>query len=127
MSISDVMQKGVVSVSPELPIAELETFLSSEEIGGAPVIDNTGKLVGVVSQTDIIRALSEEGDLYEMLAPELTVEDIMTESVLMVPTDAEVKDVARQMVDARVHRVLIADDDGVCGIVTSFDLLRLLL
>jgi CBS domain-containing protein len=127
MVISDVMQKGVVSVSPELPIAELEAFLSSEEIGGAPVIDGTGKLVGVVSQTDIIRSLSEEGHLYEMLAPEFTVEDIMTASVLTVPTDADVKDVARQMVDARVHRVLIADEDGVCGIVTTFDLLRLLL
>ena len=55
------------------------------------------------------------------------VEDIMTASVLMVATDTEVKEVARQMVDARVHRALIADEDGVCGIVTTFDLLRLLL
>ena len=129
MNASDVMEKGVVSVSPELPVAELESFLSSEEISGAPVVDDTGKLLGIVSQTDVIRALSEESSdaLHELLAPDLTVEQIMTSSVLTVTEDEDVKRVARKLVDGHVHRAIVVDGDGVSGIITSFDLLRLLL
>lgn len=127
MRVEDVMQQGVVAVSPELPIAELEAFLASEEIGGAPVLDQNGKLVGIVSQSDIIRALSEEGELHNLLAPELSVEDIMTASVLTTTADEEIKILAKRMVEARVHRALVVDAEGLAGIVTSFDLLRLLL
>jgi CBS domain-containing protein len=129
MKASDVMEKGVVSVSPELPVAELESFLSSEEISGAPVVDDAGKLLGIVSQTDVIRVLSEESSdaLHELLAPDLTVEQIMTSSVLTVTEDEDVKRVARKLVDGHVHRAIVVDGDGVSGIITSFDLLRLLL
>jgi CBS domain-containing protein len=123
------MQRGVVSVSPELPVAELEAFLTSEEISGAPVIDTNGKLLGIVSQTDVIRALSEEPsvDLKELLTPDLTVENIMTSGVLTVTEHHEVPDVARAMLDAGVHRAVVMSGEDVVGIVTSFDLLRLLI
>ena len=129
MNASDVMVKGVVSVSPELLVAGLEAFLSSEEISGAPVVDETGTLLGVVSQTDVIRVLSEESSdaLHELLAPDLTVEQIMTRSVVTVSEDEDVKSVARKMVDGHLHRAIVTNGDGVSGIITSFDLLRLLL
>ena len=44
MKVREVMQKGVVSVSPELPVSELEAFLTSEQISGAPVLDDMGRL-----------------------------------------------------------------------------------
>ena len=61
-----------------------------------------------------------------MLAPDMSVEDIMTPDVLCVPPDASVESVAQKMVDAGVHRALVVDDATLCGIVTSFDLLRVL-
>ena len=129
MKTAEVMQRGVVSVSPELPVAELEAFLTSEEISGAPVIDTNGKLLGIVSQTDVIRALSEEAsvDLRDLLTPDLTVDNIMTSSVLTVTEDDEIPDLARKMLDGGVHRAIVVSGDDVTGIVTSFDLLRLLL
>ena len=129
MNASDVMVKGVVSVSPGLLVAEFEAFLSSEEISGAPVVDETGTLLGVVSQTDVIRVLGEESSdtLHELLAPDLTVEQIMTRSVVTVSEDQDLKSVARKMVDGHLHRAIVTNGDGLSGIITSFDLLRLLL
>ena len=124
----DAMQSSVATVSPELSVAELEKFLSEEEISGAPVVDDKGTLVGIVSQTDVLRALSEETStaLSDMLAPDMSVEDIMTPDVLCVPPAASVESVAQKMIDAGVHRALVVDDATLCGIVTSFDLLRVL-
>ncbi len=123
----DVMQKGVMTVNPELPIESFEEFLNTEEISGAPVQDEMGNIIGVVSKTDLVRALShrEEGG-EDPLGGELTVEDIMTPDVVTVSPDDEVKAVARIMVEGKLHRVLVADTEGVRGIVTSFDLLKLL-
>ena len=129
MRARELMQKGVMSVSPELPVAELEEFLSGEQISGAPVLGARGELLGIVSQTDIVRALSERGpsDLLELLGPDQAVEEIMTREVLTVSEDDDVREVARKLVEGGVHRALVTDGDGVTGIITAFDMLRVLL
>jgi CBS domain-containing protein len=128
MKASDLMQKGVVVVSPELRIDQFEELLTSEDISGAPVVDTNGALVGIASKTDIVRALSEE--LRERadsdLGSNLTVEDIMSGEVVTVGPDEDAKAIARKMIDGHLHRVLVVNESDVIGIVTSLDLLRLL-
>jgi CBS domain-containing protein len=128
MRVADLMQKSVITVSPELPVGELERLLSEEEIGGVPVVADDGRICGVVSKTDVVRALAEtvEGGLGELFPPEESVEDIMTPTVVTVGPDAPLSEVARLMVDGRLHRVLVADQGRLLGIVTTFDLLRVL-
>ena len=124
---ADLMQKGVLSVSPELPVSDFEGFLTGEDISGAPVVDARGDLLGIASKTDIVRALGTESrQLVELLPEGLTVEDIMTRDVVCVAPEDDVKRVAQCMVEGGLHRVLVVDSDGVTGIITSFDLLRLL-
>lgn len=128
MKASDLMQKGVVVVSPELRLDQFEELLTSEDISGAPVVDTNGALVGIASKTDIVRALSEE--LRERsdsdLGSNLTVEDIMSGEVVTVGPDEDAKAIARKMIDGHLHRVLVVNESDVVGIVTSLDLLRLL-
>jgi CBS domain-containing protein len=128
MKASDLMQKGVVVVSPELGLDQFEELLTSEDISGAPVIDTNGALVGIASKTDIVRALSEE--LRERsdsdLGSNLTVEDIMSGEVVTVGPNEDAKVIARKMIDGHLHRVLVVNETDVIGIVTSLDLLRLL-
>jgi IMP dehydrogenase len=128
MRAGELMQEGVVSVSPELPVAELEELLVGEEITGAPVLGSRGELLGIVSQTDIVRAIGESGpaDLKELLAPELCVEEIMTRDVLVVSEGDDVRDVARKMLESKVHRALVHDGDTIVGIISAFDMLRVI-
>ncbi|MBW2281845.1 MAG: CBS domain-containing protein [Deltaproteobacteria bacterium] len=123
MRVQDVMQKGIISVSPELALKDFEELLTGEDISGAPVTGSDGKLVGVASKTDIVRALAEDASQRDILAPELSVEDIMTTDVITVAPDAELRAVARMMIDGNLHRVIVTDGDDVLGIVTTFDLL----
>ncbi len=146
------MQTRVRTVSAEESLLELERFLLAENLSGAPVTDG-GKLVGVVSRSDVLRQLiveraeSEYAADYElawgMLGGEerdverwitdtaaeqlagLKVKDAMIHDVKTVSPDTPVEDVARLMIDKGIHRVIVTDGGELAGIVTSMDLVRL--
>lgn len=146
-----VMSREVLAVDADMTVHELASFLTENQITGAPVLDRRGRLVGVVSETDIAEAeleraqtIDDGGDAaFEMrgfeddveraemrgmhLEPiDLTVRDIMTPTAYTVPHDTTVEELARTMVSGRIHRLLVTRDSHVVGIVTSLDLLKLL-
>ncbi len=144
LKVRDVMTSDPVCVSPSTTIRELARIFEEHEISGAPVIDHSGRVIGVVSKTDLIRRCSEgTGDiapayLFEVLSdqeddtdsgeiipePLVCVEDFMTEDPLMVAPTTHASAAAKLMYDKRIHRIIIADDDRFpVGIVTSMDLL----
>ncbi len=85
-----------------------------------------GKLLGIASKTDIVRVLSEQvSERYEVFDDDLRVEDFMTPDVVTVGPDEDVKSIARRMIDGQLHRVLVTEGGEVLGIVTAFDLLKL--
>lgn len=148
---ADLMNDDVLTVREEMAVHDLAEFLIENEISGAPVLAHGGKLVGVVSVVDIVASASEEAsiendvrsahfylrDLQEAYSEEeirdlhiengdLTVGDIMTPSVYTVEEDASVSEVASMMLNAHLHRVLVTRDEELVGIISSSDLLGLL-
>lgn len=129
MKISELMQKTVVTVSPELPVEAFEELLNAEGISGAPVVgDQDLEAIGVASKTDIIRVLSEERSEWvrDLIGSEFTVADIMTEDPVITAPGDDVAHVARTMIDGQVHRVLVVEGGELVGIVTPFDLLSVI-
>ncbi len=145
----DVMNDQILTVTEEMSAHELATFLTDHEISGAPVEDADGRLIGVVSTTDLARTAFESGsaedeehpfyrswaedsldldDLADLHIEEegLQVRDIMTPTVFAVEVDAPISHVARSMLDGHLHRLLVIEGQRVVGIVSTSDLLRLL-
>jgi CBS domain-containing protein len=142
----DVMTREVVTVSPELGLSELCRVLAEADISGAPVVDQQGKLLGMVSKTDVMRALSVGrqapglpssslhflglADTMSGMAEDSEEEafgrviDVMTADVERVEPETPVHTAARIMSDKRIHRLVVAHEDRVAGIVTSLDLLE---
>lgn len=140
----DVMTAEPVCVSPATTIRELARVFEDHEISGAPVVDQQGRLVGVVSKTDLIRrcaegtndipsaylfeVLCEQGDQDEngevIPEPLVCVEDFMTEDPVVVSPEVSGATVARLMFERRIHRVIVVDQEKFpLGVVTSLDLL----
>jgi CBS domain-containing protein len=148
---ADVMNTQVLAVRPDITVRELATLLTENEISGAPVTDGHGRLLGMVSLSDIAEgeagevglaqsesdpeasvhgwedeATSDEMRELHVEGGEALVRDIMTPTAYTVPDDTPVSLLARTMVAGRVHRLLVVRDQRVVGIVTSLDLLTLL-
>jgi CBS domain-containing protein len=151
LTARDIMQAEPRSVSPDTTLPDLQRTLLSTGMSGFPVVQE-GRLVGVVSRSDVVRNLAVEQSLGEMLSDyqrdvgcenadeafldrvarhvgsrieKLRVEDVMTRSVISLPADAPLQLVARVLVDNRIHRLLIVEGERLLGLVSSTDLVRL--
>jgi CBS domain-containing protein len=157
ITAADLMNPTVLAVRDDMTLRELAAFLVRNQITGAPVEDGGGRLVGVVSTVDIAEAVLEsagetgepaaagraeggffaldweeepdEDDLADLRRAEedLLVRDIMTPSVYSVSEDATVSEIASRMLDSHVHRLLVTREGRPVGIITTSDLLGLLI
>ncbi len=149
---ADVMTPTILKVDEATTLPELANFLIDHEITGAVVINDEGAPVGVVSFTDIAAATAlsgesleskrsgrgfysegwadtfDESDLVGMhvAGRDLTAGEIMTPELFSVAVDMPVPEVARLMCDSHLHRVLVMAEDDFAGIITTSDLLGLL-
>lgn len=116
---SDVMIKDVITVNEKTPLKEVTKIFGEKRITGVPVVNDAGELVGVLSETDIIRKTSNIGAWSPNLAGQ-----IMTKPAVTVSPDETLQRVCELMQNRRIHRVVVGDDSGIKGIITTMDILR---
>jgi len=112
MIARDVMTRDIITVSPSLKIKDLAMILIRNQISGAPVADKKGKIVGIVSEADII---AKRGT---------NVKAIMSKKVISVPLNASVEDIARLMATHAVKRLPVMDNGKIIGIVSRADIVN---
>lgn len=131
MQAKDLMQREVVTVREDVPLAELADQLQQAHIHGAPVVRDDGILVGFVSQEDVLfgnMTGPPDGAERETETPTSAyvtrVGDIMTAPAVTATEETDVRDLCRLMWRLRLHHVPIVRDGRVTGIVSSLDLCR---
>ena len=127
MHAVELMQKNVVTIHESDPIDEVLDVLVGEHIHGAPVVNNDGELVGVISQLDIYfgkmtRNRKPEARTREEAQEPLTVRDVMTAPAVSAVEDTDIVDLCRMMYKLRIHRVPIVRAEKVLGIISSLDI-----
>lgn len=123
LKISDIMTRDVFRLSPTSTAEEAAWALSVRGISGAPVCDPGGRLLGVVSRTDL--SDPERRPAADPAASGRLVRDIMTPGLLTLRDSDLAMNAVRLMVREEVHRIIVLDDDGeLAGIVTPTDVLR---
>lgn len=125
ITAEDLMNPNVLAVREDMSLEDLAAFLLDNEITGAPVENDGGELVGVVSLADIVRATTEEAEDDDDTG--WVVADIMTPEVYSVTEDATVSEIASTLLDNHLHRLLVTRDDQPAGIISTSDLLGLLI
>jgi CBS domain-containing protein len=113
-------------------VAEAAAFLASRGFSAAPVIDDAGRPVGVISRTDLLRNQARSAvypappsDSAGGPAPDAVVRDVMTPVVFCVHPDDPAAEVVEKMLALNIRRLFVVDDAGVLvGVVSAFDVLR---
>jgi CBS-domain-containing membrane protein len=122
LKLSDIMNPDVFMLSASAPADQAAWELAMRGFTGAPVRDESGRLVGVLSRSDLMDPERNEGSLETK-----EVQDLMTRAIFALSPDAPVIRAIRLMVREGIHRVVVMDDDrDVVGIVTSTDVLNAL-
>ncbi len=151
----DIMEKRVVTVAADSPLLAVYRLFVEEDISGAPVVDEAGDVVGVISARDLLRTANETHDdaamdlhYYENAASfkgeewmtdieefedrltHRSVSQVMTTGAISVRRDAPINEIADLLLKHRIHRVLVLDEESdegpLVGLVSVFDMVGLL-
>jgi CBS domain-containing protein len=123
-TVGDLMTADPIVIDGDAPLIEAAQLFDSHRIHGLPVVDAHGALIGVISQTDMIRARTTE-QLWAGWRG-LKVRHLMTSPALTVTADAAVDEAAASMEANAVHRLVVLGADGrsPAGILCSSDIVR---
>jgi CBS domain-containing protein len=148
-TVADIMERDVVVVHPDDEVATLLGLMREHELPGVPVVDDSGRLVGIVTEADLV-IKEEDADLHlphhidlmggviflepikhyeERLrrAFAATVADMMTSDPVTVAPDQPIREAARLIAQRRHNRLPVVDPDGqLLGVVTRLDVLEAL-
>lgn len=147
MKIKDIMQTDVITTGPEATIKEIAKILVENKISGVFVVDASEKLLGVVSEGDLLhketnprppgalgllgaiiyyRGIKQyESDFRKLIA--LTASEIMTSKLIKISPDDKIEDAASLMVNEQIKRLPVMENDKLIGIVTRHDIIKTLM
>jgi CBS domain-containing protein len=140
-TVGDMMTRSVLSVSPETPLKEVARLLVEHRISGLPVVDDTGRVIGVISEGDLLvkeqrrdaihhrplaRVFGDSAETRQLLAKAeaSTAGDAMTAPAITIESDRPVSVAAARMIERKVNRLPVTEQGRLAGIVTRADVIR---
>ena len=112
MLANDIMTKKVITVSPTTSVKDLAKTLTKNKVSGTPVADKNGKLLGIVSRTDVVAKRGEK------------VKDIMSKHIISVNEEIPVEEIANLFTTHKINRVPVLRGKKLVGIVSRADIVR---
>jgi predicted transcriptional regulator len=126
MRVSELMQRAVKTVSVDAAVNDAVVTLADSHISALPVVDTMGRMVGVISSTDILTSEAEVEDATarEALFEDTMVREIMTHHPLTVSPETEIREAAQQMLFADIHRLFVVEGERIVGVISTTDVMR---
>ena len=128
LAAKDIMSVNVRGVSPDTPLGEAITLMASARAHALPVLNEKSEVLGVVTDGDILRALSAGlaggDDNAAVLAPPAPVRDVMTRSVLCVSEETSVEEIVNLMIGKELEQLPVVHEGRFTGWVSRTDLIR---
>ena len=141
MKIRDIMTKKVISIPAHATLRQAASILAENEISGAPVVSEAGKLLGIVSEKDLFKALyPSHAEFYEspgvwidldaiekktVEAADKPVLDLMSKTVITVNPETPLMQVGSLMLVRGIHRVIVVEESGdIVGVAPRRDIYR---
>ena len=123
MELSEIIasrEGRLITVGVDEKIAEVTRTLAVERLGAVVVMDDDGKLAGIISERDIVRALNERGAGVQ----DMGVGDLMTRSVITCTPENSIEEVMELMTSHQIRHLPVVDNDALVGVVSILDVVR---
>ena len=117
MLVRDVMNKNVVVAKPDITVKEAAGIMSQHHIGSLVILKDK-KIVGIITERNILIAVAQGKD-----AELTTVEEIMSKNVVTVAPDKTVEDAVNLMTEHKIKKLPVVEGDNLIGIITASDIL----
>lgn len=144
LTAKQIMTRKIITVKPDLEVSELASLFWKNRIGGAPVVDETGKLLGIVTESDLIDQSKKvhiptvinildsmiflenpaklDKEIKKMTGT--TVKDIYSKDAITVTEDTPMSEIATIMADRRLHTLPVVSGDKIVGVIGKADIIR---
>ncbi len=132
MLVKDRMSHPVISVHPEMPMNDALRMMRAEHVRRLPVVDAHGRLVGIVSERDLLHAAPSDVtslSIWEIndLVSRITIDKVMSREVVTIDEGTPIEEAARMMADRRIGGLPVMRDGLMVGIITETDLFKVFL
>lgn len=140
MQVKQIMKTNIIKIKKGTNLKETAKILSDNQISGAPVVDEKDRLIGIISEKDIFRALYPDYEEFYLdtglrvdfekiedrvlEVSKLKVEDIMIKDIISVTPDTSLVKIGAIMLARNIHRVLVLDENKPVGIVSRRDVYK---
>jgi CBS domain-containing protein len=118
-SVRAIMTRQLETLPDSSRIADAVAIIVNKKVGGLPIVNNDGVLMGIITERDVMRVLAAEKST-------LAVENVMTASLRVTQPDCPIAEVTRDMTQHRFRRLPVVSDDVLYGIITATDIMRYL-
>ncbi len=122
-SVRDYMATKLITVTPEMEILRAASILTENKISGAPVVDQNGKLVGMITERDYLRVVLDAG-YYQNYGGQ--VKNFMSKDVTTVTPDESIMTMAKRFMDSTYRRYPVLENDQLVGQISRRDVMRVL-
>ena len=125
MLVAELMKMNIETVQADASVGDAIVTMADAHVSSLPVVDMHGRMLGVISNSDVLAAEAENGDGgLQTLIDETTVKAIMSTRPLAVSPQTTVREAAQQMLYADVHRLYVVENTRVVGVISSTDVVR---
>ena len=120
--ISSFMERQVWIVDMDDTVSEVESLFAREGLSWAPVLESKGAIVGAISASDLLQFHAQGQNPTAVRAWQRC-----SYKPIIVSPDTPVREVARLMIESKIHHVVVIDSEGIAGVVSSLDFVRMFL
>jgi signal-transduction protein with cAMP-binding, CBS, and nucleotidyltransferase domain len=122
MYIYEIMSKNIVKVNHAISALEISKIMVKRRVSSVSIIDNDNKIIGIVTQKDLIKEVCAKN----ILANTLTAANVMSSPLITISKNSTINDATKLMVEKKIKHLAIHENDDIIGIVTSYDLINVL-
>ncbi len=120
--IYEIMSKNVVKVNHEISALEISKIMVKRRISSVVIIDNNDKIIGIVTEKDLIREICGKN----LLANTLTGGKVMSSPLITISKNSTINEATKLMVEKKIKHLAIHENNDIIGILTTYDLINVL-